>query len=244
MIDGHRVLALVPARSGSKGLPGKNIRRLGGKPLLAWPIAAARAAHCVDRVLLSTDDAHYAQLGVEAGAEAPFLRPAALATDTSPSIDFMLHALDWLEAQGESYDYLVLLEPTSPLTSGVDVDAALQRLHAQRDIADAIVGVHALTTSHPAFAVRVDARGLAQPYAAESFGALARRQDLEPLYALDGSLYVSDVEALRRERGFCHARTLAFPMPRHKSLEIDDLLDFTCIEAVLAQPGFTTEYTK
>ncbi len=235
MIDGQRVLALVPARRGSKGLPLKNIRPLQGKPLLAWPIEAARASRHVDRVVISTDDAEFAALAVAAGAEAPFLRPAELANDTAPSIDFILHALDTLEAAGDRYDYLVLLEPTSPLTEAEDIDAALEALAARRDAADAIVGVTALVSTHPAFAVRVDATGLMQPYAAPSFGQLPRRQDTEPLYSLDGSLYVSSVEAIRRERSFCHARTLPHVTPRWKSFEVDDLVDFICIEAILAQ---------
>ena len=235
MIDGQRVLAIVPARRGSKGLPLKNIRPLQGKPLLAWPIEAARASRHVDRVVISTDDAEFAALAVAAGAEAPFLRPAELANDTAPSIDFILHALDTLEAAGDRYDYLVLLEPTSPLTEAEDIDAALETLAAQRAAADAIVGVTALVSTHPAFVVRLDATGLMQPYAAPSFGQLPRRQDTEPLYSLDGSLYVSSVEAIRRERSFCHARTLPHVTPRWKSFEVDDLVDFICIEAILAQ---------
>ncbi len=235
MIHGRRVLALVPARSGSKGLPHKNIRPLHGKPLLAWPIAAALASRHVDRVVVSTDSAAYADIAREAGADVPFLRPAALASDSAPSIDFILHAIDALAAAGDVYDILVLLEPTSPLTDAGDIDAALQALDAQRDIADALVGVSAMVSTHPAFAVRLSAQGLLQPYAAPSFGQLPRRQDTEPLYSLDGSLYISSVDALRRERGFCHQRTLPYVTPRWKSFEVDDLVDFVCIEAILAQ---------
>lgn len=235
MINGKRVLALVPARSGSKGLPHKNVRLLRGRPLLTWPISAAKASRHVDRVVISTDSPEYAELGRQAGGDAPFLRPAALASDSAPSIDFILHAIDELEAAGDSYDYLVLLEPTSPLTDGDDVDAALAALDARLDEADAIVGVTAMVSTHPAFAVRLDAQGLIQPYAAASFGQLPRRQDAEPLYNLEGSLYVSSIDALRRERGFCHRRTLPYVTPRWKSFEIDDLVDFICVEAILAQ---------
>lgn len=234
MIDGKSVLALVPARAGSKGLPDKNIRLLGGKPLLAWPIAAALAAQHVDRVIVSTDSSHYADLARSAGADVPFLRPAALASDTAPSIEFILHAVDTLAVAGEHYDYLLLLEPTSPLTEASDIDCALAALATQAATADSIVGVSALVSTHPEFAVRVDGSGRIAPYAAPSFGQLPRRQDIEPLYSLDGSLYASTVSALRRERGFCHARTLPYITPRHKSFEVDDLLDFICIEAIHA----------
>lgn len=232
MIDGKRVLAIIPARSGSKGLPGKNIRPMNGKPLLAWPVEAARTSVLIDEVIISTDNAEFAAIAAAHGARVPFLRPAELASDTAASIDFIIHALDALEAIGERYDYLVLLEPTSPLTETADVDAALQRLHAAADTADSIVGVSEMITSHPAYAVRVDGQGLASPYLSDGFDKLPRRQDLEPLFCLDGSLYISTVEALRRERGFCHGRTLAFEMAHYKSFEVDDLVDFICIEAV------------
>ncbi len=235
MIDGKRVLAVVPARRGSKGLPLKNIRPLGGKPLLAWPIQAARQSQHVDRVIISTEDAEFAAIAQAAGADAPFLRPAALASDTSPSIDFLLHALDALEAGGDRYDYLALLEPTSPLTEASDIDAALRILVARQAEADAIVGVTAMTTGHPAFAVRIASGGLIYPHAAPNFGQMPRRQDIEPLYNLDGSLYISTTEALRRERGFYHQRTLPYVTPRWKSFEVDDVVDFVCIEAILAQ---------
>ena len=232
MINGKRVLAIVPARKGSKGLPLKNIRPLGGKPLLAWPIAAARESAHVDRVIISTDDQQFADIAVKHGAEAPFLRPAELASDTAPSIGFILHAIDTLAEGGETYDYLVLLEPTSPLTEGSDVDAALRTLDASG--AGAIVGVTALETNHPAYAVRMRADGVIDPLQPGGFAALPRRQDLEPVFGLDGSLYISTVDALRRERGFCHAHTLGYRTARHKAHEVDDLVDFLCIEAVAA----------
>jgi CMP-N,N'-diacetyllegionaminic acid synthase len=235
MIAGERVLALVPARKGSKGLPLKNIRPLNGKPLLAWPIAAAQASRYVDRIVLSTDDAEFAALGRAAGAEAPFLRPAELASDTAPSIAFIEHALDTLEAGGDRFGYLLLLEPTSPLTEASDVDSALETLAQRRDVADSIVGVTALVSTHPAYAVRLSPQGVVRPFAAPDFGSLPRRQDVEPLYCLDGSLYISSVDALRRTRSFCHDRTLPYVTPRYKSFEVDDLVDFICIEALLAQ---------
>lgn len=232
MIDGRRILAIVPARRGSKGLPLKNIRPLKGLPLLAWPIKAGRDAELVDRVIVSTDDQEFADIAVAHGADAPFLRPAEYASDTSPSIEFILHAVDTLAEAGETYDYVVLLEPTSPLTEGADVDAAIRRLHAARAEADSIVGVTRLETTHPAFAVRMGEDGGIAPYASDSFGQLPRRQDLEPLFCLDGSLYISTVEALRRERGFCHGRSLGYETVRWKAHEVDDIVDFICIEAI------------
>src|SRR5687768_8580288 len=159
MISGCRVLALVPSRRGSKGLPLKNISPLLGKPLLAWPISAALKSAYVDRVVLSTDSVEFAQVGREAGADVPFMRPAELAADASPSIDFILHAIDTLEAAGDYYEYVVLLEPTSPLTETRDIDLACETLIAHLAVADSIVCVSALGGAHRAFAVPVDECG-------------------------------------------------------------------------------------
>ena len=181
MIGDKRVLALIPARSGSKGLPNKNIRPLHGKPLLAWPIMAATNSRLVDEVVISTDSPEYAEIGRSYGARAPFLRPPELASDEAASIDVILHALDLLAADDRHFHYVILLEPTSPLTDADDIDGALERLDQVSDRADAVVGVSQLVTTHPAFAVRVAQDGLISPYNAPDFRHLARRQDLEPL---------------------------------------------------------------
>lgn len=235
MLDGKRILAIVPARSGSKGLPGKNIKPLHGKPLLAWPILAARASAYVDDVIVSTDSREFADIAMFYGADAPFLRPAELASDTAPSIGYILHALDTLEAAGQAYHYVAILEPTSPLTEARDIDAALEQLEAAGQGADAIVGVTAMETVHPAFCVTRDAAGTIAPYGGASFDHLPRRQDLEPVFALDGSLYISTVAAVRARHTFCHDRTLGFVTERHKAFEVDDIVDFWCIEAIMAK---------
>jgi CMP-N-acetylneuraminic acid synthetase len=115
MINGKRVLAVVPARGGSKGLPGKNIRMICGKPLIDWTIQAALKSRFIDELIVSTDSPEIADIAAKAGASVPFLRPAGLATDTSPTIDVVEHVLEHFRAASESFDYLVLLEPTSPL---------------------------------------------------------------------------------------------------------------------------------
>ncbi len=233
MIENARILAIVPARSGSKGLPGKNIRMLHGKPLLAWPVAAARGSRYIDKVVISTDSEEYAAIAREHGAEVPCLRPPELAADTAPSSAAVVHMLDALATQGERFDYFVLLEPTSPLTEGSDVDAALEFLVKNRAIGDALVSVSELNSSHPAFAVNRSADGKVSPFSAVDFTRLPRRQDIDPVFALDGSLYISSVESYRRTLSFCHDRTLSHVMPHYKSHEVDDLTDFICIEAIL-----------
>jgi len=232
MIDGIRVLAIVPARKGSKGLPGKNGRLLLGRPLLSWSVAAARGSSFVDRVIVSTDDSVFATIAREAGAEVPFMRPTHLSEDRTPSADVVLHALDTLAGLGDSFGYVVLLEPTSPLTEGVDVDAALTHLHCSRERADAIVGIVRTEADHPSFAVAMAIDGTISPVAGGGFANLPRRQDLPAAYRLEGSIYVSDVAAFRLNKSFCHARTVGYIVPRYKSLEVDEFVDFVCIEAI------------
>lgn len=234
MIGGRRVLCVVPARAGSKGLPGKNVRLLGGKPLLAWPIAAALGSLYVDRVVVSTDSQEYAAVALAAGADVPFLRPAELASDFSPSIDCILHAIDELERSRDLYDWLLLLEPTSPLTESSDVDTAIEMLAAAEGQAEAVVGITAMESQHPAYSVTRDASGRITPLRGQRFADMPRRQDLAPVFNLDGSLYLSTISALRRERGFCHDRTLGYVTSQEKSMEVDSLTDFICIEALLS----------
>lgn len=235
MIEGRSVLALVPARGGSKGLPRKNLRQVGGLPLVAWPIRAAKAARVVDRVVVSTDDAEIAAVAREAGADVPFMRPAELASDVATTPSVVSHALTMLAAAGDNYDYVTILEPTSPLTDANDVERALALLDKSRDRADAIVGIAAMTSTHPEYAVVSGENGIIKPYAVSDFSRLRRRQDIPKLHFLDGTLYASSVEAFHRHGTYYHERTMGYVVPRWKSFEIDDLVDLICIEALLAR---------
>ena len=233
MISGNKILALVPARSGSKGLKNKNVRSLLGKPLLAWPIEAASGSKYIDKIIISTDSPEYANIAKTYGAEAPFLRPSKLALDSSTSIEVLLHAIDELEASGETHDIVVLLEPTSPMTESSDIDSALEILLASPNMT-AAVGIAAMETQHPAFAVRYhQSSGRIEPLLGGQFGSLPRRQELEPVFTLDGSFYISTTNALRKHHSFCHSQTIGIPTERHHALEVDDLIDFICIEAIL-----------
>ena len=231
MIQGKSVLALVSARGGSKGLPGKNVRPLLGKPLIGWSIDQGLASQYVDAVVVSTDDAAIASVARDYGAELPFMRPPELASDTATSIDVILHALDALERVDRRYDLLVLLEPTSPLRETADIDAALEALVAHPE-AQSIVGVAKVEAGHPAFLLRCNGV-LLEPYAPQEFGA-KRRQDLDQLFFLEGTVYISWVDALRTRHSFYHDRTMPHMVPKYKSFEVDDLTDFTVIEALMA----------
>ncbi len=235
MIANNKVLGIITARGGSKGLPGKNIRPLCGKPLIGWPITAARQASCVDRLIVSTDSREIARIAVQYGADVPFLRPAHLATSQATSFSVLQHAIEFLSDQGDHFDYCVLLEPTSPLTEAEDIDKAYEMLVANRDKADSIVGIAETEASHPDFSVRVDKSGLIRPYHADAFSPVLRRQEIDACYHFEGSLYISDIRALMKHEGFYHSRTFPFIVPKWKAFEIDDIIDFVCVEAICRQ---------
>ncbi len=231
MISNKSVLALIPARGGSKGLPLKNIKPLLGKPLIAWSIEQAKACKYIDRVVVSTDDNAIAKIAVEYGAEVPFLRPAHLATDTASSIDAVIHAIKFFEKEGSVFDFLVLLEPTSPLRDSEDIDKALEELQRKND-AESIVGVSKVVNVHPSFLFRIRNETI-EPYSDQTFETI-RRQDLDDLYFLEGSLYISYCSSLKKRNSFYHNATLPYIMPKYKSYEIDDLDDFIIVESLLA----------
>lgn len=227
------VLYLIPARGGSKGLPGKNIRPICGKPLVAWSVETGLQTRLKypGRVVISTDDQEIAKVAVKYGAESPFLRPAKLALDTTPSMDVVLHAIDHYEKQGEKFDLVVMLEPTSPQRDEKDIIGAIEQLLSAPE-AESIVGVCRTESAHPAFLVELKDKFIV-PYQKSEVKVL-RRQDLTELYFFEGSMYVSKTESLKKRKSFYHEKTLGYVMPKWKSFEIDDKTDFIIIEALMA----------
>jgi N-acylneuraminate cytidylyltransferase/CMP-N,N'-diacetyllegionaminic acid synthase len=232
MINDKHVIALIPARSKSKRLPSKNIIDLCGKPLLCWPIETARKSKYIDKIVVSTDDEIIARIAMESGAEVPFIRPQELASDTASSSSVILHALSFFNNYNLNFDYLVLLEPTSPLTESLDIDTALEILVKDRHQADAIVSVSQSVASHPAFDVTISPGGLIRPYLNENFQHI-RQQEISAVYFYDGSFYISDTNIYKIRQSFYHERTMAYIVPKWKSFEIDDMVDFVCIEAIM-----------
>jgi CMP-N,N'-diacetyllegionaminic acid synthase len=215
---GGSAIGLVTARGGSKGLPGKNLTTLGGKPLIAWTLEAARKARSLDRVIVSTDDPKIAETARQFGGEVPFLRPPELARDDSPHVDVVLHALSWLdEHEDDRPDYVVLLQPTSPFRTAEDIDAAVALAVGKR--ADAVVSV-CEAHDHPYLTRKLSAGGTLEEFFPCPI-KYARRQDLPPAYALNGAIYVSRRESFFASRNLCPSGALAHLMPNERSLEID-----------------------
>lgn len=231
MINGKSAIAIIPARAGSKGLPGKNIVPLCGKPLIAWSIDKAAKSRHLDLVLVSTDSPEIAEVAKRHQAAPPFLRPAELATDQASSYDVIRHALEYCRtAQGRKFDYVVLLEPTSPLREDDDVDRMLAALDQRADEFDAIVSVGEVTL-HPSIMKRRVGERL-EPF----WGDLAqttRRQDNSPAYFPFGVAYIAKTHALLAENTFYTRRCTSFLIKRYQQYEIDDIYDLLCVEAVM-----------
>lgn len=227
MIQGKRVLGLVPARGGSRGIPGKNLVPLGGRPLIAWTADAAAGSRYLDRVILSSDDEGILAAGREAGLEVPFARPASLARDDTPAIDVVLHALDNLD---EAFDLLVLLQPTSPLRLPEDIDACIERVAA-----GAPCCVSVTEPGHsPAWMFTLGEGGRMARLIPE-MALPARRQELPPVYALNGAVYVAEVGWLRAHRSFVRDGTVGHPMAADRSVDLDDDLDLALLEVLVAR---------
>jgi CMP-N,N'-diacetyllegionaminic acid synthase len=227
MIGGRRVLALIPARGGSKGLPRKNLLTVNGRPLLCWTVAAARAAQVLDSVVLSSDDDEIIATARACGCEAPFRRPAPLASDSAAMIDVVLHALDELP----QYEVVVLLQPTSPLRTAHDIDAAC-RLFLD-SAAPACVSVSPAAKS-PYWMYSLGERQRLHPIL-EGADEIVRRQDLPPVYVLNGALYIADAAWLRKSRTFLSQDTVGYVMPADRSLDIDTPADFATFERAVAE---------
>ncbi len=226
MIEGRRVLGLVPARGGSRGLPGKNLAPLGGRPLIAWTAEAAAGSSYLDRTVLSSDDEAILAAGREAGLEVPFVRPPELARDDTPAMDVVLHALD---AVGERFDLLVLLQPTSPLRVAADIDACVERVAA-----GAPCCVSVTEPGHsPAWMFTLGEGGAMRRLIPE-LAIPARRQELPSVYALNGAVYAAETSWLRRERSFLAEGTVGYPMPPERSVDLDDDLDLALLEVLVA----------
>lgn len=231
MINGKTVLAIIPARGGSKGLPGKNIRDLCGKPLIAWSIEKAKKSKYLDVVLVTTDSSEIAGIARHYGADVPFLRPADLASDHTSTYDVIRHALlHYCAAEGREFDYTVLLEPTSPLREDDDIDRMLEALVSHADEFDAIVSLGKVT-EHPSIMKRLVGDRM-EPFCPE-LEQTTRRQDSAPAYFPFGVAYIAKTNALLEENTFYTRRCKHFLIKRYQNYEIDDIYDFLCVESVM-----------
>lgn len=227
MIQGSRVLGLIPARGGSKGIPHKNIVPLGDLPLIAWTIRSAQASSHIDQLVLSSDDDAIIEVARQYGCDAPFKRDAALSSDTAATLDVVFDALDRLPG----FEWVVLLQPTSPMRTTADIDDCISAMMSAQ--APAAVSVRP-TEDHPYLVFQTDPEGRLQHFASPPEGASLRRQDLPPAWCLNGAVYVARVDWLRRQRSFLSADTVAYQMPVARSFDIDTPDDLAKVRSLIS----------
>ena len=223
-------MALIGAKGKSLGLKNKNLKLINKKPLIYWAINAAKKSKFISEITVSTDSHKIKKEAEKFGAKVPFLRPKHLARSISKPIDYVIHCLNFYKKKNFVFDYVVLLEPTSPLTTFKDVNNALEKLHKNSSIASSIVGVSKNVTHHPTFLLKIKKNGKIKPYL-KNFSSM-RRQNISPNYFLDGTIYISKVNEIMRKKTFYHDKTLPYITDKFKSFEIDDIVDHICVEAI------------
>jgi len=229
------VLGLIPARGGSKGITGKNIKTLAGKPLIGYTFACANACRSLTRRVLTTDSEEIAGAGREHGIEVPFLRPAELAGDHSSASDYIRHCLNFLEeSEGYRPELVVLLQPTCPLRNAADVDTCVDLLSGSD--ADSVVSVAELPTKyHPNWQFKVSPDGLLRPFSGGPWEELATaRQHLDATYTRNGAVYAFRSKMYSTSYNIYGHKVLAYVMPEERSVNIDDMDDWRKAEAAIS----------
>ena len=231
MVDKKEILAIIPARGGSKGLPGKNIRPLNHKPLIAYTIEEAIKSKQITRVIVSTDSKEIAHVSESYGAEIPFLRPEEWATDTASSADVVIHALKYLKEK-ENYvpDYIMLLQCTTPFKTSEDMDGAIEKCMEEQ--MDAVVSICEAEVN-PYWTVKFEGNRLTDVI--EGGNAITSRQQLPIAYRLNGGIYGIKTEIFLKHKDFMPPQTTGYVMSQSRSVDIDTLEDFNRCEYLLSQ---------
>ncbi len=222
MIDGKKILAIIPARGGSKGIPRKNIKLLAGKPLIAWTIEEAKKSKYIDRLILSSEDEEIIQVAKQWGCEVPFKRPIDLAMDDTPGIEPVIHAINTLK---EKYDYVCLLQPTSPLRTVKEIDGCIEKCFFSKK--SSCVSVTEVD-KHPYWMYEMDGFNFLKPLFEDKL--VARRQDLPKMFSLNGAVYIATRNQLLEKNTFISKETIGFVMDKKSSIDIDDNLDYVFAE--------------
>lgn len=233
-----KILGIIPARGGSKGIPGKNIRLLKGNPLIYYSIRAAKGSGLVNRLILTTDSVEIAQVGKELGAEVPFIRPAELARDDTPMFPVLEHAVNFVESEGWQADIILLLQPTAPLRQPEQIQAAVQMLTSTK--CDSVVSVVQIPQHYsPDFAYKVE-DGLLKPFL-DGGGKVTRRQDTRPAYSRDGTIYAFWRDVFFDKHSIYGDDCRPFIIPDHFSCNLDTMDDWAEAETMILKQEQTHE---
>ncbi|NOT47999.1 MAG: acylneuraminate cytidylyltransferase family protein [Acidobacteria bacterium] len=228
-----KVLGIIPARGGSKGVPRKNIRLLCEKPLIAYTIESALNASRLTRTILSTEDEEIAEVGMSCGVDVPFLRPKELAEDFSPTLPVVLQALETLEHAGEQYDAVCLLQPTNPLRRSSDIDSCIELL--ERTGADSVISILPVPAEYNPKWVYWKSEDGTLGLATGDNEPTSRRQDLPPAFHREGSVYVTRTEVVRDQQSLYGKNILGYEISPEFSSNIDTLNDWQEVEARISR---------
>lgn len=228
----YNVLAIIPARGGSKGLKQKNILPLLDKPLIIWTIEQAKNSKLIDEIFVSTDDPEIESVCKKHGFILPHLRPPELAGDKSPTIEAIIHTLDYYKKINKTFDIIILLEPTSPLRCDCDIDTAIDVFIKNYSDYDSLVSLGEVHLEHPMIIKSIQ-DGFVIPYVQEKTNNYYQRQQLPVAYFPYGVIYLSKVETLLLNKTFYQKRTMPYFIKRWQNYEIDDIWDFICVESIL-----------
>jgi CMP-N-acetylneuraminic acid synthetase len=230
VIEGKRIIAIIPARGGSKGLPGKNIKPLLGKPLLSWTIEQANASRYIDDIFVSTDSPDIAAVSESFGVKVPELRPDHLASDTSSSMDVVDYVLNHYEERKQFFDYILLLEPTSPMRKKSDIDSAIELLF-RNPSADGVVSLGEVHMEHPMIVKKVTENNKIVPYLTNT-QKIHQRQQADKAYFPYGVVYLVKASVFKEKHGFYTDNILPYFIERWQCYELDDIFDLYCIETI------------
>lgn len=228
MINNKKILSIIPARAGSKGIKDKNIIDLNGKPLIAYSIEAGLNSKYIDKVVVTTDGEYIAEVAKEYGAEVPFLRPSYLAADTSKTIDAVMHCIEEVSKVDGEYDYMVLLQPTQPLRQSWHIDEAIE-LIVEKD-EDDLVSVSKVN-DHPILMRTIDETGHAKNLLQEC--STKRRQEFPDYYKVNGALYINKINENLNNETSLNDNKLVYVMDSKYDVDIDELLDLHIAELVM-----------
>ncbi len=231
MYLGLKTVAIVTARGGSKGLPGKNIKILNGKPLIGWTLEQIKASELVDEVFVSTDSQKIADVCERFGVPVPELRPDYLAEDSTSSIDVLEYTLQYLKNAGKEFDYFILLEPTSPLRKQKDLDNIIKLAGDNREC-DGVISVGEVHMEHPSIVKRITQKGKIAPYL-ENISGIYQRQQLGKAYFPYGVGYMLKTDILMEKHSIYTDNILPYFIERWQNYEVDDIYDFVCIESIM-----------
>lgn len=236
MYKNKRILAVVPARGGSKGLPGKNIKIMNGKPLISWTLDKAKKSEYLDKIFISTDSEEIADVCNNDGVEVNELRPKELAEDTSSTVDVLLYTLDYLENMNDVFDYLLLLEPTSPLRKDTDIDEIIKKC-VENPQADGVISLGKIHLEHPSIVKKISDEGYISPYI-ENNVFFYQRQLEDAAYFPYGVGYMVSVSRFKETHSIYMDKMLPYYIERWQNYEIDDIYDFECISRIMEMEDY------